>query len=372
MDIGRVLKDSWGIFTRDWGVLVLGALLTGILTVVTLGILCLPLCAGLYLMMLGRVRQGRKPEVRDLFACLDRTGAYLLAYLLFVGIALAFVAVVGTPVALLRDPFGTFLTLLAAFGAAIVAAYLETVWIYWLLVMADRRVGVVDALRESRGMVSRSGFWVTFLTIIVVGAIGGAVNGLLGSVTFGVGSIVAYVLVTPWQFAAYSSMYLQTTGEGAFLPSSFPGPMAAWQGGVMYAWSFPSWPPAAAPGWSPYAPSSPAPPYGPPPGAPPYAAPPYGPSPYGPQPAATSYAPAAAPPYGPPPGPAPQPSLYGPPYAPAAAPPYGPPSHTAAPRTPPAGPPPQQAQPGVDGVPPWSRSQPPSPPEPPQPPVPPA
>jgi uncharacterized membrane protein len=326
MDIGRVLKDSWVIFTKDWGVLVVSALVTLALSLVSLGILGGPLCAGLYLMVVRRVRQGRKPEVRDVFACFDRIGAFALAYLLFVGVGLAFAAVVGTPLLLLVVPdsgaraFGVFLTLLAAFGAVIVATYLGTVWVYWLPLMADRRLGVVDALRASRDLVVRSGFWTTFLVILVVGFIAGAVNSMLGSVTFGVGSLVGSVIVVPWQFAAYASMYLQANGEGGLLPSGFPGPSPAWQGGVIYAWSLQSWQPGwgaagPAPSPSPAGPPPSSPPAGPPPSSPPVAGsswrspyPPaaaYGPFGASPGPGWAAYPPPPPPgsaPYGPPPG----------------------------------------------------------------------
>ncbi len=367
MDIGRVLKDSWVIFTKDWGVLILGALITLALSVVTVGILAAPLCAGLYLMMLRRVREGRKPEMRNVFDCCDRIGAFLLAYLLFVGVALAFAVVVGAPLLLLvvRDSgaraFGIFLTMIAAIAAAFVAAYLGTVWVYWLPLMADRRLGVVDALRASRELVSGSGFWITFLAIFLVGFIAGMANSLLSSVTFGIGGLVAAVVLTPWQFAAYSSMYLQASGGGGALPSSFPGPSAAWQGGVVYSWSFGPWQPAwGATGPAPYSAPAGPPPYAPP-AAGPYGPPPYAPAggrgPYGP-PAASGWAPSTQPPpgvapYGPPP--------YAAPGSPPSAPPSGAPSGAPQQASPP-GAQPEQPRPWVSEPPPWSRSQPPAPP----------
>ena len=70
MDIGRVLKDSWAIFVKDWGALIVAALIMVLLGVVTLGILFVPLSAGLYLMILRRVREGRKAEVATCSAVL--------------------------------------------------------------------------------------------------------------------------------------------------------------------------------------------------------------------------------------------------------------------------------------------------------------
>ncbi len=359
--MGRVLKDSWVIFTKDWGVYVVSALILLALSLVTVGLLFFTLSAGLYTMLLRRVREGRKPEIGEVFACFDRCWAYVLAWLLFLGIGLAFAVVIGAPVLLLVVPsdsaraFGIFLTLLALIGAVFVIVYLATVWIYWLLFMADRRLGVIEALKASRAMVSRTGFWTTFLASLVVGLIAGAVHGALSSVTFGVGGLVAFVLLTPWQYAAYSSMYLQAGGEQGSLPSSFPGPSGAWQGGVAYAWSFDPRQPWGAP---PYSQPAPAAPWAAPPGAP------CGPPPYAP---AQGYAP-----YGPPAGPgwpqaAPPPGAarYGPPLAAA---PYGPPPSAAQYGPPPAaapyGPPPGQQE-STEGTPPWSGLRPPTPPTPP-------
>ena len=174
MDIGRILKDSWAIFVKDWGALIVAALIMVVLGGITLGILAVPLSAGLYLMILRRVREGRKAEVGDVFACFDRRR--LLRRL----------PAVPGHLPLLRRGGG------AAAGAARdpqhgrprvrrlsvrprpdrgdrCGRYLETVWVYWTDLMVDRRLAVIEALKESRAIVARSGFWRTFLVILVVG-----------------------------------------------------------------------------------------------------------------------------------------------------------------------------------------------------------
>ena len=334
MDIGRVLKDSWAIFVKDWGALIVAALITTVLGVITLGILAVPLSAGLYLMILRRVREGRKAEVGDVFGCFDRFGAFLLAYLLFLGIALVFAVIVGLPLVLLvidntgARAFGFFLFALALFAAVVVGVYLQTVWVYWTILMVDRRRAVVEALTESRTIVTRSGFWMTLLVIIIVGAIVGLANGVLGSVTLGIGGVLAFLLL-PWQFAAYTAMYFQAEGESGLLPSAFPGPSSAWQGGAVVA-------PGAA-----YPPAG-------------YPPPPYGPPGYGPPP--PGYGP-PPPGYGPPPGYAPPapyglPTPQGPPWVtvPTTPPPWAPAPAADQPASPPApdaGPPADDAPPPV-------------------------
>ncbi len=314
MDIGRILKDSWAIFVKDWVVLIVAALITVVLSIFTLFILTIPLIAGLYLMIVRRVREGRKAEVGDVFGCFDRIGAYLLAFLVFLGIALCFAVVIGLPLGLLvihntgARAFGGFLTVLAVLAATVVGVYLETVWVYWTILMVDRRLSVIEALKESRVIVTRSGFWMTFLVVLIVGAIVGAINIALSTFTFGIGGFLSFV-VLPWEFAALAAMYFQVTGEGGLLPSAFPGPSSAWQGGGAVAYGAPYAPPGyASPGYPP--PGHPPTGYAPPPGYPP-PAPPYGqPSPQALPPGYGQY----GPPPGPPPGNAP-PSPYGQPPA---------------------------------------------------------
>ena len=305
MDIGRILKDSWTIFVRDWGALVVASLITLVLGGLTLGILYVPLMAGLYLMILRRVREGRPAQVGDVFGCFDRLGAYVVAYLLFLAFGLVVAAVVLPPFLLLvvghsgARALGWILFLLAGCAVVAVGVYLLTVWVYWTLLMVDRRRSVVEALKESRAIVTKSGFWMTLLVIVVVGVVVSVVINGISAVTFGIGGILAFVAV-PWQLAAYTAMYFQATGESGLLPSAFPGPSAGWQGGpTAYGGPGGPYPPAGYP---------PVGPYGPPPG---YAPPPPG------------YAPPAGPPsvYGPPAGsPTPQAQPWM--NAPTAAPPW--------------------------------------------------
>jgi hypothetical protein len=330
MDIGRVLKDSWAIFVKDWGALIVASLITFVLSIVTLGLLSVALSAGLYRMILGRVREGRKAAVGDVFACFDRLGSYIVAYLLILVIGLAFAVVVGLPLVLLvinnsgARAFGLFLFALAALAAAVVGVYLATVWVFWTLLMVDRRRSVTEAFGESRALVMKSGFWMTLLLVIIVGAIAGAVSSTLSAFTLGIGGFLSFLLV-PWEFAAYTSMYLQAAGEGALLPSAFPGPSSAWQGGGAFTGGLPpGYPPAYGP-----------PGYVPPPGC--------GPPPPG-------YDPQSPPPPGyppPPPGYAPSPA-----YDAASPPGYAPPGYPAPPAvqappwmTPPTTPPPWVQQP---------------------------
>src|SRR5664280_1788696 len=72
MDVGAVLGESWRIYVRDIVVLVVATLVAGFLTIVTIGILGGAMYAGLYLMVIERIRDGQTPRVGDVFDCMDR------------------------------------------------------------------------------------------------------------------------------------------------------------------------------------------------------------------------------------------------------------------------------------------------------------
>ena len=135
LDIGLALKQAARLFIKDLAPLLIAALIAGVLSVLTLGILAGPLFAGLYGMVIGRVRDGRQPEVGDVFSGLDRFWSYAGAALaLVVLVALASITIVGGFV-------------------------LATIWLYVLPLMVDRGLSLGEAMKASKDMVVRAGFW---------------------------------------------------------------------------------------------------------------------------------------------------------------------------------------------------------------------
>ena len=96
LDVGLSFKGGWNAFTADIVPLLVGGLIAGILSVITLGILAGPLTAGLYSMVVGRVRDGRRAKIGDVFSCMDRFWGFLwAAIVLVVLIGLASLTIVG-------------------------------------------------------------------------------------------------------------------------------------------------------------------------------------------------------------------------------------------------------------------------------------
>jgi hypothetical protein len=159
LDIGLAFKNGWNAFTADIVPFLVGALIAGLLSIVTLGILAGPLTAGLYNMAVLRMRDGRRAEIGDVFSCFDRFWSYLwAAIVLFVLIGLASLTIVG-------------------------GVLLATIWIYVFPFMVDRRMGLGQAMSASYHRVVDNGFWEHLALIVVFFAIGAIANGWVGIIT---------------------------------------------------------------------------------------------------------------------------------------------------------------------------------------------
>ncbi len=155
LDIGLALKQAARLFVKDLAPLLIAALIAGALSVLTLGVLAGPLFAGLYGMVIARVRDGRQPEVGDVFDGLQRFWSYFAAALvlaLLVGLA--------------------SITIIGGF-------LLATIWLYVFPLMVDRGVGLGEAMKASKDLVMRAGFWEHLALVIVLFVIVSVANGAL-------------------------------------------------------------------------------------------------------------------------------------------------------------------------------------------------
>ena len=181
LDIGRALRQAARLFVKDLGPLIVAGLIACALSVLTLGILAGPLLAGLYGMVIHRVRDGRRPEVGDVFAGLDRFWSYLgAAFVLVLLVGLASITVVG--------------------GFA-----LATIWLYVFPLMVDRGMSFGEALKASREMVMRGGFWEHLALVVVLFVVASVANGALA------------IIAAPFIVVAVTAAYLLTDGHGAAL-----------------------------------------------------------------------------------------------------------------------------------------------------------
>lgn len=155
LDVGSVIKHAWRLFVKDLGPLVIAGLITVALSVLTLGVLAGPLTAGLYGMVIARVREGRQPEVGDVFGMLDRFWS-------FFGACLVLVILIG-------------LAMLTIVGGLLLA----TIWLYVFPLMVDRGLGLGEAMKTSKNMVLENGFWEHLALVLILAIIGCVANGAL-------------------------------------------------------------------------------------------------------------------------------------------------------------------------------------------------
>ena len=184
LDIGLVLKQAARLFVKDLAPLLIAALITGALSVLTLGILAGPLFAGLYGMVIARVRDGRQPQVGDVFDGLQRFWSYLAA-------ALVLVLLVGL----------ASITIVGGF-------LLATIWLYVFPLMVDRGMGLGEAMKASKDLVVRSGFWEHLALVIVLFVVLSVADGALA------------VIAVPFVVVAVTAGYLVADGRNETIERS--------------------------------------------------------------------------------------------------------------------------------------------------------
>lgn len=181
LDIGLALKQAARLFVKDLAPILIAALIAGALSVLTLGILAGPLFAGLYGMVIGRVRDGRQPEVGDVFSGLDRFWSYL-------GAALVLVVLVGL----------ASITIVGGF-------LLATIWLYVFPLMVDRRLGIGEAMKQSKDLVVKAGFWEHLALVLVLFVIVSVANGALA------------IIAAPFVVVAVTAAYFLASERGETL-----------------------------------------------------------------------------------------------------------------------------------------------------------
>jgi len=228
MDIGKCFKDAWGLFKLDLGPLLMTALIASAIMGVASAVLLAVVAGGIGLMRLGGAAGG-------IFGSASAFFAFVLVFV--VGLVVyAWAAATMFRMILRRvrerrpatyadmkeiDQIGAFAVAFVILGVLIGVGYallvipgliLSTVWIYALPMVADRRIGVGEAMTESRKLAAAPGYFITFLTWLVGSLVVGIIVSVLNVVPV-VGLIVG-LLAVPFELAYVLSMYFQANGEG--------------------------------------------------------------------------------------------------------------------------------------------------------------
>ncbi len=181
LDVGLTFRSGWNAFAADIVPLLVGGLIAGILSVVTLGILAGPLVAGLYSMVVGRIRDDRRAEIGDVFSCMDRFWS-------FFGAAIVLVVLIG-------------LASLTIIGGVLLA----TIWMYVIPLMVDRKMGIYDAMAASYHLVVDNGFWEHLALAVLLFALNAVADGPLA------------IIAVPFTIATISAAYFVADGRGSLV-----------------------------------------------------------------------------------------------------------------------------------------------------------
>jgi len=234
MDIGKCFKDAWGLFRLDLGPLLVTALIASVIMGVASAVLLAVTAGGIGLMRLGGAAGG-------IFASASAFFAFFLVFV--VGLVVyAWAAATMLRMILRRvregrpatyadmkevDQIGAFAVAFVILGVLIGIGYalfvipgliLTTMWIYALPLVVDRRIGVGEAMSESRTLAAAPGYFITFLTWLVGSLVVGIIVSVLNVVPV-VGLIVG-LLAVPFELAYVLSMYFQANGEGQLVDAA--------------------------------------------------------------------------------------------------------------------------------------------------------
>jgi hypothetical protein len=201
MDVGKILGEAWRIYVRDIVVLVIATLVAGLLTIVTIGILAGAMFAGLYLMVIERIRDGKAPQVGDVFGCMDRwlqLFGTILALVILVAIGFLFFIVPGV--------------------------YLIVIWAFVIPLMAEKRLTFAEARAASKKLVDDAGFWTVFVVLLVLAIVESVASSVIGYVLnpfhlLPIGGLVN-LLTTPFTIIGTTVVYFRLDGRGGMVERS--------------------------------------------------------------------------------------------------------------------------------------------------------
>jgi len=177
MDLEKIFKSAWNIFSKNYLTLILGFLVMAIVSGVTLGILA-PVVGTGYQMMLLKAKRGKKIEINDIFCAMNKFWT-LWGLVLLVGL-----------ICLLLS-----LTIIGL----IPMIFLVTWWMYANILIVDKNLSVSKAMKMSKDIVRKNNIWMHLLLLILVNIISS-----LGSYVMFVGLLITAPIAAAALVSAYN------------------------------------------------------------------------------------------------------------------------------------------------------------------------
>lgn len=227
MDIGKCFRDAWGLFTLDVGPLIVTALVAAVIAGVVRIIVALAVGGSVLSTRAGWFIVGAG-FLRGSFATLLLAVLLVLVYAWFLATTLRMI--IGrvrhhraADYADMQDvsQIGAFAVAAVVLGLILVVGYaaliipgliLTTFWIFALPIMADRGVGLGDAMTASQELAKQPGYLNTFAVWFVGFIVVAVVASILNQIPL-LGTFVG-LLTAPYAIAYLVSMYFQATGQG--------------------------------------------------------------------------------------------------------------------------------------------------------------
>ena len=189
MDFKKHIVKAWALTLQFIVSLVLMTLVMSAVAVVTLGILAPVMMAGYMQSVLLMIREGREPKIQDLFSEMK---------LFFPLLAFGFVSFIAVAIGFMLLVIPGFLVIMAVSFSCL----------YMLPLMTDKRLGLVEAIKESYAMAVRDNIPEHIVVAILFLAISG-----IGS-SFLIGFLFTQPLATVFLLSVYDERTNSTSVTG--------------------------------------------------------------------------------------------------------------------------------------------------------------
>ena len=171
MNFQAYLADTYRIIKEEPVILILGGVVVQLLTILSLGILAGPFLGGYFLLIIYFLRDNKKPSFNDIFSGLQQFGNLfpfvLVILLIFIGFML-------------------------------------------LVLMVDRKLPLIEAMRLSKDKVNETGFLMHFVFLLLISVIPMMLlNFLSAMMPF---LLVLKILLPPFQAGCLASLYIDKFG----------------------------------------------------------------------------------------------------------------------------------------------------------------
>jgi len=185
MNIGKPFVDAWNIYIKNFGTIIISLIIVIILSLVTLGVLSLPLFIG-FQMLFVKAMGKKKITANEVLDPINRFFSLTFGYM---GI---FILIF----------FGCLLFLVPGLVWA-------SWWLYALLFIYDRNMHIEDGMRASKELVRKNGTWWHLLFLAVIVFINMALGQLIGALNIPVWIyyVLSTLFVTPITSGAIACAY---------------------------------------------------------------------------------------------------------------------------------------------------------------------